>query len=76
MSETIKITEEEREKLVADIDPEFPKYTTQILNTANQNSQGTRARVVGQMSEIIEEFKEQHPEGGYEEWEEFYRDRS
>jgi len=45
MSDTNKLTEEEREKLVADIDPEFPKYTTQIMNTANQNSQGTRPKV-------------------------------
>ena len=72
MSNTIKLTEEEREKLVADIDPEFPKYTTQIMNTANQNSQGTRPRVVGQLSEVIEEFKEEYPEGDYEDWEEFY----
>lgn len=72
MAKTIKLDEEERERLVADIDPDFPKYTTQIMNTANQNSQGTRARVVGQMSEIIEEFKEEYPDGEYEDWEEFY----
>lgn len=72
MSKTIKLDEDERERLVADIDPDFPKYTTQIMNTANQNSQATRARVVGQMSELIEEFKEEHPEGEYEDWEEFY----
>lgn len=29
---------------------DFPKYTTQILNLANQNAQGTRPRVVGQLS--------------------------
>ena len=29
--------------------PEFPKYTTQIMNLANQNAQGTRPRVAGQM---------------------------
>ena len=23
--------------------PEFPKYTTQIMNLANQNAQGTRS---------------------------------
>ena len=57
MTHTIKLTEEEREQLVAEIDPEFPKYTTQVMNTANQNSQGTRPRVVGQLSEIIEEYK-------------------
>lgn len=72
MAKTIKLDEEERERLVADIDPDFPKYTTQIMNTANQNSQGTRARVVGQMSELIEEFKEEYPDGEYEDWEEFY----
>jgi tRNA/tmRNA/rRNA uracil-C5-methylase (TrmA/RlmC/RlmD family) len=56
MSRTIKLTEEERERLVAETDPEFPKYTTQIMNTANQNVQGTRPPVIGQMSEIIEEY--------------------
>ena len=34
----------------------FPKYTTQIINLANQNAQGTRPRVVGQMSELIKQF--------------------
>ena len=72
MSRTIKLTEEEREKLVAEIDPEFPKYTTQIMNTANQNAQGTRPPVVGQMSEIIEEYNAEHPDGDFEDWREFY----
>lgn len=43
---------------------DFPKYTTQIMNLANQNAQGTRPRVVGQMSELIE----QCPNGSYDEW--------
>ena len=72
MSRTIRLSEEEREELVADIDPEFPKYTTQILNTANQNSQGTRPDTVGQLNEIIEEYKEEYPDGDYEDWKEFY----
>lgn len=33
--------------------PDFPKYTTQILNLANANSQATRPTVVGQLSEEI-----------------------
>src|SRR5690625_1367287 len=46
----------------------YPKYVTQIMNLANQNAQGTRARVVGQMSELIQEF-----EGtSLSEWEEWY----
>ena len=35
---------------------EFPKYTTQIVNLVNSNAQGTRPCVVGQMSELIQEF--------------------
>lgn len=50
---------------------EFPKYTTQIINLANQNSQGTRPRVVGQMSDLIQEF------GGrkYEDWVIWYQEK-
>lgn len=51
--------------------PEFPKYTTQIMNLANQNAQGTRPRVVGQMSELIE----QCPKGTYEEWVKWYLEK-
>jgi hypothetical protein len=72
VSRTIKLSEEEREELVTDIDPVFPKYTTQILNTANQNAQGTRPRVVGQMSEIVEEYKDEYPDGDFEDWKDFY----
>lgn len=36
--------------------PEFPRYTTQLMNLANQNSGGTRPRIVGQMSELIQQF--------------------
>jgi hypothetical protein len=49
--------------------PEFPKYTTQLMNLANQNAQGTRPKVVGQMSELIQEF----PGKDYEEWVKWYR---
>jgi len=48
--------------------PSFPKYVTQILNLANQNAQGTRPSVVGQMSELIKEFKGNR----LREWEEWY----
>lgn len=35
---------------------DFPKYTSQLINIANSNAQGTRPVVVGQMSELIHEF--------------------
>lgn len=50
---------------------EFPKYTTQIMNLANQNAQGTRPNVVGQMSELIEEC----PKGTYEQWVKWYSEK-
>ena len=37
-----------------------------------QNSQGTRPATVGQLNEIIEEYKEQYPEGDFEDWRQFY----
>jgi ribosomal protein S19 len=46
----------------------FPKYTTQIINLANQNSQGTRPKVVGQLSELIQEC----PHKEYSKWKEWY----
>lgn len=46
----------------------FPKYTTQLINLANQNSQATRPRNVGQMSELIQAF----PGDSYEEWVRWY----
>ncbi len=49
--------------------PEFPKYATQLLNLANQNAQGTRPRVVGQMSELIQHFTGRT----LEEWERWYQ---
>jgi len=37
---------------------DFPKYTSQLINWANQNAQGTRPKIVGQMSELFPEFGE------------------
>lgn len=64
----IKIKNEELVKeLIGEI-KDFPKYTTQIMNLANQNAQGTRPRVVGQLSELIKEC----PEKTYEGWKKWY----
>ena len=50
---------------------EFPKYTTQIINLVNSNAQGTRPNVVGQMSELIQEF----PGKSLAEWIEWYSEQ-
>ncbi len=56
MKRKIKIKNAELVNLLGGSAGSFPKYTTQIINLANQNAQGTRAKVVGQMSELIQEF--------------------
>lgn len=36
--------------------PDLPKYTSRLINCANQNAQGTRPNVVGQLSELFKEY--------------------
>lgn len=50
---------------------DFPKYTTPIINIANQNAQATRPNVVGKMSELIQDC----PKQTYEGWREWYLER-
>ncbi|MCM1140453.1 MAG: MjaI family restriction endonuclease [Muribaculum sp.] len=52
----VKISNSDIEKLSNASQYPFPKYATQIINLLNSNAQGTRPAVVGQMSELIQEF--------------------
>lgn len=63
-----KITFEQIKRYLDSPTYDFPKYTTQILNLANQNSQATRPRIVGQLSDLIQEFKGNN----LTKWEEWY----
>lgn len=54
---------------------EFPKYTSQLINWANQNAQGTRPVVVGQMSELFPEFVRSGEEITIENWKRWYVER-
>jgi hypothetical protein len=58
------------EDLVGGIE-NFPKYTTQLINLANQNAGGTRPKVVGQMSDLIQEF----PGRTFAEWVVWYQEQ-
>ena len=64
----MKIKTEELIKEIIGETKNFPIYTTQILNLANQNAQGTRPSVVGQMSDLIQ----QCPFKDYKGWEKWY----
>jgi hypothetical protein len=67
----IKITQDELYKYLVDEPVDFPKYTTPILNLANYFSKGTSPRVVGQMTDLIQEF----PGNTVDEWREWYKQR-
>jgi len=64
----IKLDVEKEFKRVIGELPKFPKYTTQIINLANQNAQGTRPKVVGQLSELIHKS----PEKNFKSWKRWY----
>ena len=71
MKTKIKLKNDEIKRLLAVESPDFPKYSTQILNLANKNAQGTRPKVVGQMTELIQEFSGK----SIKEWEEWYLEK-
>jgi len=71
MKTQFKISSAEIKSLIGIESFEFPKYSTQILNLANSNAQGTRPAVVGQMSELIQEFSGK----SIKEWEKWYLER-
>lgn len=52
--------------------PDFPKYTSQLINWANQNAQGTRPKVVGKLSELFPEFENDTDEVTIIKWKKWY----
>jgi hypothetical protein len=68
MMYSIKIKNKELFELLEAQTPEFPKYVSQIINLANQNAQGTRPKVVGQMTELVAKSNSR----SLNEWQEWY----
>jgi len=64
----IKIKMNELAKIATNKNEQFPKYVSPIINDANKFSQGTRPKVVGKLSEMIQ----QCPYKTYEGWEKWY----
>ncbi len=67
---TLKISNGELQIMLESRVVDFPKYVTQILNLANQNAGGTRPKVVGQLSDLIQSFEGD----SIAEWETYYRE--
>ncbi len=55
--------------------PAFPKYTSQLINWANQNAQGTRPRVVGQLSDLFPEYEKSSNSVSIDGWKKWYLER-
>jgi len=53
----------------------FPKYTSQLINWANQNAQGTRPKVVGQLSDLFPEYETASDNISLNGWREWYLER-
>ena len=56
-------------------DYDFPKYTSQLINWANQNAQGTRPKQVGQLSELFPDFTLTEQNITIENWRKWYVDK-
>ncbi len=67
----VKISTGEIRKYLDIETPDFPKYVAPLSNLANQYAQGTRPKVVGQMSELIQEFEGKT----LSEWEKWYLEK-
>lgn len=67
-----KINNEELQELNGVSSPIFPKYTSQLINWANQNAQGTRPKVVGQLSDLFPEYQNYEKEINIETWKSWY----
>ena len=66
------IKNEEIQALNESPNPRFPKYTSQLINLANQNAQGTRPKVVGQRTELFEEYQKNEKEINIDTWKKWY----
>jgi hypothetical protein len=70
------LTNEEIRLLNDDTSDKFPKYTSQLINCANQNAQGTRPKFVGQMSELFPEYVMTSDKVTLSGWREWYTERN
>lgn len=68
----LTIKNEELLELNESSTPLFPKYTSQLINLANQNAQGTRPKVVGQLSELFQEYQKNTDEISIDTWKKWY----
>ena len=72
MAEKIHISPEERKTLTTGDSKKAPKYTFYALNNAVKYSSANHKEVVGDITELYEEFEEEYPNGDFRDWQNFY----
>ncbi|MFC6764779.1 MjaI family restriction endonuclease [Natrinema soli] len=72
MAETISIDADERKELTTGDKKKAPKYTFYAMNNAVKYSSANRKPLVGDISKIHEEFEEKHPDGDFNDWQNYY----
>ncbi|WP_275882216.1 MjaI family restriction endonuclease [Halorhabdus sp. BNX81] len=72
MAETITITPDERKQLTTGDPKKAPKYTFFALNNAVKYSSANQRPTVGKITEIYEEFEQEHPNGDFQDWRNYY----
>lgn len=71
-----KIKNEELAALNGSKNLDFPKYTSQLINWANQNAHGTRPNVVGQLSDLFPEYEKNSDTISIDGWRDWYLERN
>jgi hypothetical protein len=71
----IKLSFDEIKELISIPSFKFQKYVSPLLNLANRYSQATRPKTVGQLSELIKQWKKETKEHSIESWKKWYSER-
>jgi gas vesicle protein len=71
----IKLSFDEIKELISLPSFKFQKYVSPLLNLANRYSQATRPKTVGQLSELIKQWKKETKEHSIESWKKWYSER-
>lgn len=72
MPETVRISPDERKQLTTGDAKKVRKYTFFALNNAVKYSSANQKSIVGEISEIYDEFEEMHPNGDLQDWRNYY----
>lgn len=72
VSDTLRISANERKLLTTGDKKKAPKYTFYALDNAVRYSSANQKDIVGDINDIFEEFVEENPEGDFKDWKNFY----